>query len=224
MYLSASEPTRSLRAVEWEGRNLVIVGGDNHKTGQGICTIGHYENLELFAGNLLGIKTIPYRWAAQDLITLDRVPYIGKISDNEEIYIATGFGKWGMTSGTLAAQIISDQIQRKDNPYTELYDPSRFKAGTSLKTSSCKMPMWQKSSWRAKWKSSIKRQLIWKLTKEPLCSMMANVWELIRIQKVNFIWWIEPVPIWAVNANGTTGIVLGIALAMVPASPTMARF
>ncbi|WP_248548955.1 FAD-dependent oxidoreductase [Paenibacillus odorifer] len=133
MYLSASEPTRSLRAVEWEGRNLVIVGGDNHKTGQGICTIGHYENLELFAGNLLGIKTIPYRWAAQDLITLDRVPYIGKISDNEEIYIATGFGKWGMTSGTLAAQIISDQIQRKDNPYTELYDPSRFKAGTSLK-------------------------------------------------------------------------------------------
>ncbi|MNP74526.1 hypothetical protein D3C76_1714170 [compost metagenome] len=54
--------------------------------------------------------------------------------------------------------------------------------------------------------------------------MMANVWELIRIQKVNFIWWIEPVPIWAVNANGTTGIVLGIALAMVPASPTMARF
>lgn len=89
--------------------------------------------MELFAGNLLGIKTIPYRWAAQDLITLDRVPYIGKISDNEEIYIATGFGKWGMTSGTLAAQIISDQIQRKDNPYTELYDPSRFKAGTSLK-------------------------------------------------------------------------------------------
>lgn len=127
MYLSASEPTRSLRAVEWEGRNLVIVGGDNHKTGQGICTIGHYENLELFAGNLLGIKTIPYRWAAQDLITLDRVPYIGKISDDKEIYIATGFGKWGMTSGTLAAQIISDQIQRKDNPYSELYDPSASK-------------------------------------------------------------------------------------------------
>ncbi|WP_339318493.1 FAD-dependent oxidoreductase [Paenibacillus sp. FSL R10-2734] len=134
MYLSASEPTRSLRAVEWEGRNLVIVGGENHKTGQGICTIGHYENLELFAGHLLGIKAIPYRWSAQDLITLDRVPYIGKISDNEEIYIATGYGKWGMSSGTLAAQIISDQIQRKDNPYTELYDPSRFKAGASIKS------------------------------------------------------------------------------------------
>lgn len=134
MYLSASEPTRSLRSVEWEGRNLVIVGGENHKTGQGICTISHYENLELFAGNLLGIKSIPFRWSAQDLVTLDRVPYIGKISDKEEIYIATGFGKWGMTSGTLAAQIISDQIERRDNPYTELYDPSRLKVGASIKS------------------------------------------------------------------------------------------
>lgn len=80
MYLSAGEPTRSLRAVEWGGQRLVIVGGDNHKTGQGICTFGHYENLELFAGELLGIKAIPYRWSAQDLITLDRVPYIGKVS------------------------------------------------------------------------------------------------------------------------------------------------
>lgn len=133
LYLSAGEPTRSLRAVEWEGTKLVIVGGDNHKTGQGICTIGHYENLELFAGQLLGIKSFPYRWSAQDLITLDKVPYIGKVSTDEEIYIATGFGKWGMTSGTLAAHLISDQIQRKANPYTELYDPSRFKAIPGIK-------------------------------------------------------------------------------------------
>jgi len=133
MYLSAGEPTRSLRAVEWEGRNLVIVGGNNHKTGQGICTINHYESLEVFAGELLGIKAFPYRWSAQDLITLDRVPYIGKVSGEEEIYIATGFGKWGMTSGTLAARMITDQIQRKDNPYSELYDPSRFKANPGIK-------------------------------------------------------------------------------------------
>lgn len=134
MYLSASEPTRSLRAVEWEGKQLVIVGGENHKTGQGICTIGHYEKLELFAGNFLGIKSIPYRWSAQDLITLDKVPYMGKVSKDEEIYIATGFGKWGMTSGTLAAQIISDQIERKDNPYTQLYDPSRIDLSAGIKS------------------------------------------------------------------------------------------
>jgi glycine/D-amino acid oxidase-like deaminating enzyme/nitrite reductase/ring-hydroxylating ferredoxin subunit len=133
MYLSAGEPTRSLRAVEWEGQKLVIAGGDNHKTGQGICTFGHYENLERFAGELLGIKQVPYRWSAQDLITLDRVPYIGKADEDEEIYTATGFGKWGMTSGTLAARIITDQIQRKQNPYSALYDPSRFKANPGIK-------------------------------------------------------------------------------------------
>ncbi|WP_379130348.1 FAD-dependent oxidoreductase [Paenibacillus sp. sgz500958] len=133
MYLSAGEPTRSLRAVDWEGQKLVIVGGNNHKTGHGICTINHYDSLEVFAGNLLGIKSFPYRWSTQDLITLDRVPYIGKVSGKEEIYIATGFAKWGMTNGTLAARIIADQIQRKENPYTDLYDPSRFKANPSIK-------------------------------------------------------------------------------------------
>nr|WP_256700729.1 FAD-dependent oxidoreductase [Paenibacillus sp. P46E] len=133
MYLSAGTPARSLRAVEWNGKKLVIVGGDNHKTGQGICTFGHYENLEKFAGELLGIRGIPFRWSTQDLVTLDRVPYIGKTAEDEEIYIATGFRKWGMTTGTLAARLIADGIQRHSNPYTELYDPSRFKARPSIK-------------------------------------------------------------------------------------------
>lgn len=133
MYLSAGQTPRSLRAVEWEGQKLVIVAGDNHKTGQGICTFGHYENLEKFAGELLGIKSIPYRWSTQDLVTLDRVPYIGKISSEEEIYIATGFRKWGMTNGTLAALMICDQIQGKESPYSGLYDPSRLKANPGIK-------------------------------------------------------------------------------------------
>lgn len=133
MYLSAGEPTRSLRAVEWGGRKLVIAGGENHKTGQGICTFGHYENLEKFAGELLGIRSIPFRWSTQDLITLDRVPYIGRRAEDEEIYIATGFGKWGMTTGTLAARMIADSIQGSSNPYTGLYDPSRFKAIPAIK-------------------------------------------------------------------------------------------
>lgn len=134
MYLSAGNPTRSLRAVEWNGKKLVIVGGDNHKTGQGICTHGHYENLEKFAGGLLGIRGIPFRWSTQDLITLDRVPYIAKTAEDEEIYIATGFRKWGMTNGTLAARIIADGILGRSNPYTELYDPSRFKTVPAIKT------------------------------------------------------------------------------------------
>ncbi|KAA9008420.1 FAD-dependent oxidoreductase [Paenibacillus spiritus] len=133
MYLGAGEPTRSFRAVEWEGKKLVIVGGDNHKTGQGICTIGHYENLELFAGSTLGIRSVPYRWSAQDLVTVDKVPYIGKMDDDANIYVATGFAKWGMTNGTLAARMIAQQILGEKSPYAELYDPSRIKANPGIK-------------------------------------------------------------------------------------------
>ncbi|WP_019914922.1 FAD-dependent oxidoreductase [Paenibacillus sp. HW567] len=133
MYLSAGDTTRSLRAVDWDGRKLVLVGGDNHKTGQGICTFSHYERLEQFAEELLGIQSIPYRWSTQDLTTLDHVPYIGKASAGKEIYIATGFNKWGMTTGTLAARIIADGIQGKHNPFGALYDPSRFKPQPTIK-------------------------------------------------------------------------------------------
>lgn len=134
MYISVDEPTRSLRSASWNGEPLVLVGGDSHKTGQGICTYRHYENLEEFGDKLLGIQSIPFRWSAQDLFTLDKVPYIGQITASHEgIYIATGFAKWGMTSGTLSARLITDQIQGRENPYSELFSPSRFNANPSIK-------------------------------------------------------------------------------------------
>ncbi|WP_240620090.1 (2Fe-2S)-binding protein, partial [Peribacillus acanthi] len=80
------------------------------------------------------VEEIPYRWSAQDLITLDKIPYIGPItSRSEHIYIATGYRKWGMTTGTLAAQIISDTIAQKENPYADLFHPSRLNADPSIK-------------------------------------------------------------------------------------------
>jgi Rieske Fe-S protein len=63
------------------------------------------------------------------------MPYIGPITSNQDrIYVATGFRKWGMTTGTLAANIISDQILEKDNRYADVFSPSRFKADPSIKT------------------------------------------------------------------------------------------
>lgn len=135
MFLSVDEPSRSLRSASYNGEELVIVGGENHPTGRSICTHQHYENLELFAGKLLGAAAIPFRWSTQDLITLDKVPYIGPITSNEDrIFVATGFKKWGMTTGTLAANIIADQILEKDNRFADFYSPSRFKADPSVKT------------------------------------------------------------------------------------------
>lgn len=134
MYLSADEPTRSLRTATYKGEEIVIVAGENHKTGHDTDTIKHYEALQDFANQKLGIKEFLYRWSAQDLTTLDKVPYIGRITANEpSILIATGFRKWGMTTSTVAAQLVTDIILRKDNPFEELYSPSRFKADPGLR-------------------------------------------------------------------------------------------
>ncbi|SDX50770.1 Glycine/D-amino acid oxidase [Marininema mesophilum] len=134
MYLSVDDPVRSIRSVQWEKDSLVLVGGENHQTGQGIDTLNHYEALRQFAGESLGAKEIVYRWSAQDLTSLDRVPYIGPLSSRKErIYVATGYRKWGMTQSIVAAKVLSDQIVGRDNPYAELYSPSRFHVNPGVK-------------------------------------------------------------------------------------------
>lgn len=135
MYYSADSPTRSLRYTPINGERLVLVSGDGHKTGQGMSTYKHYKALEEFGEKVLGIEEIPYRWSAQDLYTLDKIPYIGPITANEpNIFIATGYRKWGMTTGTAAGKLICDLIMKRENFYTELFDPSRFYADPSIKT------------------------------------------------------------------------------------------
>lgn len=134
MYISADEPTRSLRSVLIDGEEMVLIGGERHKTGQSEDTSKHYEALEQFGQNLLGIESIPYRWSAQDLITLDHIPYIGRITSNQHnILVATGYRKWGMTNGTAAALLLCDLVMNKANPYEPLFTPARFHMKPSLK-------------------------------------------------------------------------------------------
>ena len=70
--LGADEPTRSLRSVTVNGEEMVLIGGESHKTGQGIETMEHYKAIETFGDEVLGLEEIVYRWSAQDLITLDK--------------------------------------------------------------------------------------------------------------------------------------------------------
>ncbi|TYR81679.1 FAD-dependent oxidoreductase [Priestia megaterium] len=134
MYLSADQPTRSLRSATINGEEVVLVGGEGHKTGQGINTKFHYQALQRFAEENFNVTAYPYRWSAQDLFTLDKIPYIGPIKKNKtNIFIATGFKKWGMSHSAVAAQLIADSILQQDNPFKDLYDPSRFYADPSIK-------------------------------------------------------------------------------------------
>ncbi|WP_152379510.1 FAD-dependent oxidoreductase [Paenibacillus brasilensis] len=135
MYLSAEAPKRSLRSVLVNGEPMVIVGGEGHKTGQGICTFQYYEALEKFAEQTFGLKEIAYRWSAQDLYTLDKLPYIGQeLSDISNIFVATGYRKWGMSTSVAAALLNTNLIIGKESPYQDLFSPSRFHVDPDVKT------------------------------------------------------------------------------------------
>jgi len=136
IYINAEEPTRSIRVANIDGEeDLWLIGGENHKTGQGKPTMSHYDALNQFAHQHFQVTDIPYRWSAQDLVTLDKLPYIGPLTKKRtNILVATGYRKWGMTTGTMAANIITDLITETENPVAELFAPARFHADPAIKS------------------------------------------------------------------------------------------
>lgn len=134
MFITAEDPGRSLRKQRFEDGDLIIVGGEHHKTGSESETNIHYKNLADFAAKTFDLQSILFRWSTQDCMTADKVPYIGYLTSNtRNILVATGFKKWGMTTSTVAAIILTDLITKGDNPWAPVYDPSRFDPGASAR-------------------------------------------------------------------------------------------
>lgn len=127
MYVTAKNtPSRSLRSHPFEGGELVLIGGEHHKTGHGESTNVHYDNIRAFANKTFTVKEELYRWSAQDYTTLDYIPYVGRLtSKTPNIYVATGFKKWGMTNSIVAALIMKDLIIKGESKWEEVYNPQR---------------------------------------------------------------------------------------------------
>lgn len=127
MYISAEKPGRSLRSTPYQDSELILVVGEHHKTGQGEDLNKHYINLKQFAMETYRVESIPWRWSTHDYTTPDGVPYIGNLTSNTpNIFVATGYGKWGMTTSTLAAILLKDLITTGKSPWADLFSPSRF--------------------------------------------------------------------------------------------------
>ncbi len=119
MYVDENDKGLSFRKY----RDLLLLGGGGHRTGK---MGGNWEELKQFADAYYPDSRIVGRWATQDCMTLDFIPYIGQYSKaTPDLYVATGFNKWGMTSSMLSAIILTDMICGKKNEYAELYSPSR---------------------------------------------------------------------------------------------------
>ncbi len=122
MYYSADEKGISLRSY----RQLLLLGGGAHRTGVLEKGCG-YETLRQQAEQYYpGCQEVSH-WSAQDCVTHDDFPFIGKYSLFRPYwYVATGFKKWGMTASMLSALLISDEICGRENPYAQLFSPQRF--------------------------------------------------------------------------------------------------
>jgi glycine/D-amino acid oxidase-like deaminating enzyme len=118
MYLDA-EGGLSLR--RWG--DLLLLGGGGHRTGQ---PSDGWHGLEQAAAKYYPLSKEKYRWAAQDCMTLDGLPYIGQYGKRTPgVYVATGFNKWGMTNAMAAAALLSDRLMGRDNEYADLFAPDR---------------------------------------------------------------------------------------------------
>lgn len=119
MYVDEAQKGMSFRNY----KDLLLIGGGDHKTGR---KGGNWEELRNFAVKHYPQSVEQYHWATQDCMTLDNIPYIGQYSSNSEnIYTATGFNKWGMTSSMLSAMILLDLIKGNGSPYAAIFSPSR---------------------------------------------------------------------------------------------------
>ncbi len=122
MYVDAAESGLSFRRY----KNLLLLGGGGKRTGK---PCGGWDSLERFARRHYPNATIHYRWAAQDCMSLDSLPYIGQYAAGmPHLYVATGFNKWGMTSALVAAKILTDRILERSSPYAALFSPARAPA------------------------------------------------------------------------------------------------
>jgi len=127
MYINVKQPIYSFRTAEYNGKKILILAGSNHKTGEAIENNKNYEDLENKAKELYPDSEILFRWNTRDCISLDKVPYIGEFSKfMPNVYVATGFKKWGMTTSNVAANIITDKIMGKENKYEEIYNSTRI--------------------------------------------------------------------------------------------------
>ena len=121
--ITVGTPTRSFAAVD----GLAVLGGEGHAAGARGVSVARFEKLERDLLAWTGITDVPYRWSAQDPVSADHLPMIGAyVPGSNSLWVATGYGKWGLSNGTVAAGVLTDAILGRKNPWAELYRPTRF--------------------------------------------------------------------------------------------------
>ncbi|MFF8278470.1 FAD-dependent oxidoreductase [Streptomyces lateritius] len=130
MYLTPEDRTRSVRTAPYDdGHRLLIVTGEAFEPGAGHAR-ERLQRLTAWAARWFpgfGEAGTVFRWAAQDVMSADRLPYVGhEHPDTQHVFVATGFGGWGMSNGVMAGRLLAAHVNGAPRPdWTELFDPRR---------------------------------------------------------------------------------------------------
>ncbi len=127
LYWDTDDPYHYTRTQPTDEGDVLIIGGEDHKTGTETETLQHFEALVEYAQSHFGVEQADYRWSGQIIEPVDGLPFIGLNTGSAHVYVATGYSGNGMTWGTVAGQLTSDLVLGRANAYAELYKATRVK-------------------------------------------------------------------------------------------------
>lgn len=127
MFYEVGEVTRSVRVIPGADEDLLIAGGGSHKSGQRRADDAPFDDLEAWARERFPVGEVRHRWSAQDLHSVDGLPYVGHYWPvSRRLWVATGLRKWGYTNGTAAAMILAQRVRGRTHPWAGLFDADRL--------------------------------------------------------------------------------------------------
>jgi glycine/D-amino acid oxidase-like deaminating enzyme len=134
MYISPDKGHHSILPMDVDGeRTLIIVGAGGNIPGIRLSKEARYKRLADYASEHFDITAITNKWSDMDYLPYDNVPLIGKLYPwSKNLYTASGFLKWGLSNGTVAAMILCDLVAGKDNPWADLYNSMRTRPIKSI--------------------------------------------------------------------------------------------
>jgi glycine/D-amino acid oxidase-like deaminating enzyme/nitrite reductase/ring-hydroxylating ferredoxin subunit len=122
------DPYHYIRSQKIDGKEYMIVGGEDHKTGQAENAEASFLRLESYIRKYFTVDEILFKWSSQYFEPADGLPYIGHLPGNPgNIFVATGYGGNGMTYSSVAALLLRRMILKGESPYIKLFDPNRIK-------------------------------------------------------------------------------------------------
>jgi glycine/D-amino acid oxidase-like deaminating enzyme/nitrite reductase/ring-hydroxylating ferredoxin subunit len=125
MFISVDEPKRSLRMGRDKNGLLLVVLGSKFETGHEGDVAKRLRDLEIWTRQNLQVGDLVWRWVNEDYDTADRMPFAGRVTQEADLYVATGFNAWGISNGTAAGMLIAEQILGRTPHWASIYDPAR---------------------------------------------------------------------------------------------------